>query len=108
GSCGSVFRINLTMESLVKTYSRTTSPKHVLLVAVGLMLSLFTVLVLDAQTPAFRVLVFSATAGYRHASITNGIETIRMLGATNNFLVDTTEDATQFSGTKRVQIQGLC
>jgi len=60
-----------------------------------------------AQTPAFRVLIFSATAGYRHASITNGIETIRMLGAANNFAVDATEDATQFSETNLAQYQAV-
>jgi type 1 glutamine amidotransferase len=50
-----------------------------------------------AQSPAFKVLVFSATAGYRHVSITNGIALIQALGATNNFGVDTTEDATLFN-----------
>jgi cytochrome c len=60
-----------------------------------------------AQTPAFKVLIFSATAGYRHASITNGIETIRMLGAANNFAVDATEDATQFSETNLAQYQAV-
>ena len=89
----------------MKTSPWTTFPKHVLLAAVGLMLTLFTQRTLDAQTPPFRVLVFSATAGYRHASITNGIETIRMLGATNNFLVDTTEDAAQFTDTNLAQYQ---
>ena len=60
-----------------------------------------------AQAPAFKVLIFSATAGYRHASITNGIATIRMLGASNNFAVDATEDATQFSDTNLAQYQAI-
>jgi len=58
-------------------------------------------------TPAFKVLVFSATAGYRHASITNGIALIQALGATNNFAVDATEDATWFSEANLVQYQAI-
>jgi glucose/arabinose dehydrogenase len=60
-----------------------------------------------AQTPAFKVLIFSATAGFRHASITNGLETIRMLGAANNFAVDATEDATQFTESNLAQYQAI-
>src|SRR5215472_11331402 len=56
-----------------------------------------------AQTPSFRLLVFSATAGFRHDSITNGIALIRALGATNNFAVDTTEDATLFTDANLAQ-----
>jgi len=47
--------------------------------------------------------VFSATAGYRHVSITNGIALIEALGATNNFGVDATEDATRFTDTNLAQ-----
>ena len=60
-----------------------------------------------AQSPAFRVLVFSATAGYRHASITNGVALIQALGATNNFAVDTTEDPTRFTDTELAQYQAI-
>ena len=48
-----------------------------------------------AQQP--RVLVFSKTAGYRHASIPDGIAAIKKLGAENGFAVDATEDATAFT-----------
>ncbi len=44
-----------------------------------------------------RVLVFSKTAGYRHASIGAGIAAITKLGAEHGFLVDTTEDARNFN-----------
>lgn len=44
-----------------------------------------------------RILVFSKTAGYRHASIPDGIKAIQKLGAANGFLVDTTEDASKFT-----------
>lgn len=82
-----------------------TKLKHALLLAFGLMFGILDERALDAQTPLFKVLVFSATAGYRHASITNGIETIRTLGAANNFAVDATEDATQFTDTNLAQYQ---
>lgn len=46
---------------------------------------------------AYRILVFTKTAGYRHASIPNGTATLQALGAENNFAVDATEDAGVFS-----------
>lgn len=61
----------------------------------------------SAQVPAFKILVFSATAGYRHASITNGIALIRAMSATNNFAVDTTEDATLFTDANLAQYQAI-
>lgn len=44
-----------------------------------------------------RVLVFSRTKGYRHASIPVGRMAIMKLGQENGFAVDTTEDASQFT-----------
>jgi glucose/arabinose dehydrogenase/cytochrome c551/c552 len=44
-----------------------------------------------------RVLVFSKTSGWVHTSIPNGIAAIQRLGAQNNFLVDTTKDASYFN-----------
>jgi len=55
-----------------------------------------------AQTP-FKVLVFSKTAEFRHASITNGIITIQQLASTNNFIVDATEDANAFTALNLAQ-----
>ena len=43
-----------------------------------------------------RILVFSKTAGFRHASIPDGIAAIRGLGASNGFRVDATEDDSVF------------
>ncbi|NJC25183.1 cytochrome c [Lewinella antarctica] len=43
------------------------------------------------------VLVFSKTAGFRHASIENGKDMFLKLGKDNGFRVDTTEDATVFT-----------
>lgn len=47
------------------------------------------------KTP--RVLVFSKTKGFHHASIPAGIAAIQKLGAENNFEVDTTTDASLFT-----------
>lgn len=44
-----------------------------------------------------RVLVFSKTAGYHHASIPDGIAAIMRLGRSGHFRVDTTTDATRFN-----------
>jgi cytochrome c len=44
-----------------------------------------------------RVLVFSKTTGFRHASIPNGIAAIQKLGKENGFDVDTTENAAIFN-----------
>lgn len=49
-------------------------------------------------TPAsFKVLVFSRTVGFRHASIPVGIQAIQSLGTANNFSVDASEDPTVFT-----------
>ncbi len=53
----------------------------------------FAGLVRAGAEPAFRVLVFSKTLLYRHASIAAGIETIQKLGRDNNFAVDASEDS---------------
>src|SRR5689334_1267722 len=45
----------------------------------------------------FKILVFSKTAGFRHDSITNGLQAIRTLGTNNHFTVDASEDAAVFS-----------
>ncbi|TYB56555.1 DUF1080 domain-containing protein [Nonomuraea sp. PA05] len=47
--------------------------------------------------PAYQVLVFSKTAGFRHDAIPAGIQAIRDLGAANNFTVTATEDAGAFT-----------
>jgi type 1 glutamine amidotransferase len=44
-----------------------------------------------------KVLVFSKTKGFHHASIPAGIAAIQKLGAENNFEVDTTTDASLFT-----------
>jgi len=47
--------------------------------------------------PAFRLLVFSRTLGYRHDSIPDGIAAVEALGRAHGFAVDATEDAGSFT-----------
>src|SRR5262245_28670691 len=56
---------------------------------------------------SYKVLVFSATAGFRHDSITNGIAAIQALGSTNGFTVDATENATAFSDANLAQYKAV-
>ena len=48
-------------------------------------------------SPPTRVLVFTKTGGYRHASIPAAIQAFRQLGSQAGFTVDATEDATVFT-----------
>lgn len=49
------------------------------------------------ESGPFRLLVYSRTEGFRHASIPSGIRAIEALGAENDFMVDATEDPARFS-----------
>lgn len=51
----------------------------------------------DKRDGAPRVLVFSKTMGFKHASIPAGIAAIQKLGMENNFEVDTTKNAAVFT-----------
>lgn len=46
---------------------------------------------------SFRMLVFTKTAGFRHASIPAAVQALRELGARNGFTVDATEDGGAFT-----------
>lgn len=50
-----------------------------------------------AADGSFRLLVFSRTAGFRHASIETGVEAVRQLGLMHGFEVDHTEDPADFN-----------
>nr|WP_228713913.1 ThuA domain-containing protein [Arundinibacter roseus] len=50
-----------------------------------------------AQTPAKRILVFSKTAGFRHASIPAGQARLFKMGKEQGFAVDTTENSAAFT-----------
>lgn len=51
----------------------------------------------DKSSTKDKVLIFSKTLGYRHASIKEGIEAIKLMGQKNGFDVDTTESAEKFT-----------
>ena len=59
--------------------------------------SLFLLLAATAPKKKIRLLVFSKTAGFRHASIGAGKLALIRLGEQQNWLVDTTEDANLFT-----------
>ncbi|MET8250249.1 ThuA domain-containing protein [Micromonospora sp. NPDC005197] len=69
--------------------------------------------VIACTTPAsaadapYDVLVFSKTAGFRHDAIPVGIQTIRDLGAANNFTVTATEDAAAFTTANLAQYEAV-
>jgi type 1 glutamine amidotransferase len=50
-----------------------------------------------AEPPAFTVLVFSKTTGFRHDSIPQGIALVEALGAEHGFAVEATEDEARFT-----------
>ncbi|MEV0354393.1 ThuA domain-containing protein, partial [Nonomuraea sp. NPDC050680] len=62
---------------------------------------------IPAQAAAFKVLVFSKTAGFRHDSIPSGIQAVRDLGAANDFAVDATEDANAFNAANLAQYKAV-
>jgi hypothetical protein len=53
--------------------------------------------VISCKQEKSRILVFSKTAGYRHASIPDGKKALVALGMKNEIEVDTTEDAAVFN-----------
>ncbi|MEW9551956.1 ThuA domain-containing protein [Nonomuraea sp. NPDC050783] len=60
-----------------------------------------------AADPAFRVLVFSRTTGFRHDSIPEGIAAVQKLGQENGFAVDTTEDGALFTDQNLARYQAV-
>lgn len=60
-----------------------------------------------AADPAYKVMVFSKTAGFRHDSIAVGIQAIRDLGTANNFTVTATEDAATFTTANLAQFKAV-
>ncbi|MFE9045941.1 lectin [Streptomyces sp. NPDC007818] len=60
-----------------------------------------------AADPAYKVLVFSKTAGFRHSSIDDGVVALRGLGTANNFTVDATEDAQTFTAGNLAQYKAV-
>jgi cytochrome c len=68
-----------------------------LVIAVAALLSGSASATRDQSTSSFRVLAFTKTAGFRHASIPSAVQALRELGARNSFAVDATEDPGAFT-----------
>ncbi len=60
----------------------------------GILISISIFFFLTACGPEPKLLVFTKTAGYRHASIEAGVAAIQQLGQAEGFTVETTEDST--------------
>ncbi|MEV0829312.1 ThuA domain-containing protein [Nonomuraea rubra] len=60
-----------------------------------------------ARAAAFKVLVFSKTAGFRHDAIPAGIQAIRDLGTANDFAADATEDSAAFTTANLAQYKAV-
>src|SRR5438105_15292077 len=62
-----------------------------------------------ASSPAAapKVLVFTKTAGFRHASIPAAVQAVTMLATQNRFDVDTTEDAGAFTDTNLARYEAV-
>lgn len=71
---------------------------------------LLVITLLSAQSligamPSFKALIFHKTAAFRHDSIDEGIAAIQALSAANNFTVDTSKDADDFTDANLAQYQ---
>jgi cytochrome c len=66
----------------------------------GLLILISVILFSARAKETGKILVFSLTKGYHHTSIPAGIRAIQELGKENNFLVDTTTDASFFTDEK--------
>ncbi|EGN99081.1 hypothetical protein SERLA73DRAFT_181885 [Serpula lacrymans var. lacrymans S7.3] len=60
-----------------------------------------------AQQGSARILIYSATKGFRHDSIPTAIQALKMKGSSINVVFDNTEDETQFNGQVLAQYDAL-
>ncbi|MBL7858234.1 MAG: ThuA domain-containing protein [Cyclobacteriaceae bacterium] len=72
-----------------------------------LAIAIIFILFISCEHQKPKVLVFSKTSGYRHASIGVGKTMLMELGRTNGFEVDTTEDASFFQEEKLKQYHAV-
>ncbi|MFD5103441.1 ThuA domain-containing protein, partial [Streptomyces albidochromogenes] len=57
--------------------------------------------------PAYKILAFSKTAGFRHGSIDDGLAALRELGGAHNFTVDATENSAAFTTANLAQYKAV-
>ncbi len=60
-----------------------------------------------AGNPAYKILVFTKTTGFRHDSIPAAIAAVQNLAAQNGFRVDATEDAAAFNAANLTQYRAV-
>jgi len=81
------------------------------LAAVGVLAALLptdaAVMAASSSNLPYKVLVFSKTTAFRHASIPNGLAAIQQLGVENNFQVVATEDSTLFNDAFLAQFRAV-
>jgi cytochrome c len=80
-------------------------PHYLLLTVFSLLICSFIVKKGNADKP--KVLVFSKTSGWHHASIPAGIAAIQKLGGENGYNVDTTTNGARFSDDQLKQYQAV-
>ena len=80
-------------------FLRCNEKNLLLSILVGLVLTgmMSFMVICDSVETEFKVLVFSKTEGYRHASIQNGIAALSQMAIDKGFSLTTTEDAAQFT-----------
>ncbi|KAB8173342.1 ThuA domain-containing protein [Microbispora catharanthi] len=86
---------------------KTSVLRRLSVTAVALTAAATVIPAIPAHAAAFKVLVFSKTAAFRHDSIPAGIQAIRELGAANDFAVDATEDANAFTSGNLAQYKAV-
>ena len=69
--------------------------KYIILITCLFLTVFFTAFISNKKTT--RIMVFSKTLGFHHASIPAGIAAILKIGQDNNMIVDTTTDANFFN-----------
>src|SRR5215218_1057941 len=72
-------------------------PRPRLLIALALAVTVLCSCAQAAPRKPSRVLVFTKTTGFRHASIPDGVKAIRRIGRRDGFSVDATADAGVFN-----------
>ena len=79
------------------------SVRHFMIVRLLVFVLAWTLFAPLVNAAPYKVLVFSKTAGFRHASIPDGLQAIRRLGTNNSFTVDASENSAVFTSSNLQQ-----
>src|SRR5688572_2738714 len=83
------------------------SVRHFMIVRLLVFVLAWTLFAPAVDAAPYKVLVFSKTAGFRHASIPDGLQAIRRLGTNNNFTVDASENSAVFTSSNLQQYRAV-